>query len=39
VKQVAVLGAGSFGTALSVHLARLGHDVRLWARDPGLLAT
>ncbi len=36
MKQVAVLGAGSFGTALSVHLARLGHDVRVWARDPGL---
>lgn len=34
--QVAVLGAGSFGTALSVHLARIGHEVRLWARDPAL---
>jgi glycerol-3-phosphate dehydrogenase (NAD(P)+) len=31
-----VLGAGGWGTALSVHLARLGHDVRLWARDPAL---
>ncbi len=30
---VAVLGAGSWGTALAVHLARVGHDVRLWARD------
>jgi glycerol-3-phosphate dehydrogenase (NAD(P)+) len=38
VKQVAVLGAGSFGTALAVHLARAGHDVRLWARDAGLAA-
>jgi glycerol-3-phosphate dehydrogenase (NAD(P)+) len=36
VRQVAVLGAGSFGTALAVHLARAGHDVRLWARDPAL---
>jgi glycerol-3-phosphate dehydrogenase (NAD(P)+) len=36
VKQVAVLGAGSFGTALAVHLARVGHDVRLWARDADL---
>ena len=34
--QVAILGAGSFGTALAVHMARLGHDVRLWARDPSL---
>ena len=30
---VAVLGAGSWGTALAVHLGRVGHDVRLWARD------
>ena len=32
-RTVAVLGAGSWGTALAVHLGRLGHDVRLWARD------
>jgi glycerol-3-phosphate dehydrogenase (NAD(P)+) len=31
---VAMLGAGSWGTALAVHLARLDHDVRLWARNP-----
>jgi glycerol-3-phosphate dehydrogenase (NAD(P)+) len=34
MRRVAVLGAGSWGTALAVHLARVGHDVRLWARDP-----
>jgi glycerol-3-phosphate dehydrogenase (NAD(P)+) len=34
----AVLGAGSWGTALAVHLGRVGHDVRLWARDPSLAA-
>jgi len=34
---VAVLGAGSWGTALAVHLARIGHDVHLWARDPALV--
>jgi glycerol-3-phosphate dehydrogenase (NAD(P)+) len=34
---IAVLGAGSWGTALAVHCARLGHDVRLWARDDGLV--
>jgi len=34
---VGVLGAGSWGTALAVHLARVGHDVRLWARDPALV--
>jgi glycerol-3-phosphate dehydrogenase (NAD(P)+) len=31
-----VLGAGGWGTALSVHLSRLGHSVRLWARDGAL---
>ncbi len=35
---VAVLGAGSWGTALAVHLGRIGHDVRLWARDGSLAA-
>lgn len=34
---VAVLGAGSWGTALALHLGRIGHDVRLWARDASLL--
>ena len=34
MRRVTVLGAGSWGTALAIHLARVGHDVRLWARDP-----
>ena len=38
MKTVTVLGAGSWGTALAVHLGRVGHDVRLWARDPVLVA-
>lgn len=33
---IGVLGSGSWGTALAVHLARTGHDVRLWARDATL---
>jgi glycerol-3-phosphate dehydrogenase (NAD(P)+) len=37
VKTITVLGAGSWGTALSVHLGRIGHDVRLWARDAALV--
>lgn len=36
--RIAVLGAGSWGTALAIHLARLGHDVRLWGRDAALVA-
>ena len=31
-EHVAVLGAGSWGTALAVSLASAGHDVALWAR-------
>lgn len=38
MRTVSVLGAGSWGTALAIHLARVGHDVRLWARDPALVA-
>ena len=34
--KVAVLGAGSWGTALAIHLGRAGHDVLLWARDPAV---
>ncbi len=34
---IAVLGAGSWGTALAIHLARSGRPVRLWARDAGLV--
>jgi len=36
VTAIAILGAGSWGTALGVHLGRVGHDVRLWARDSAL---
>jgi glycerol-3-phosphate dehydrogenase (NAD(P)+) len=35
---VAVLGAGSWGTALAVHFARSGRSVRLWGRDRTQLA-
>jgi len=33
VKQVAVLGGGSFGTVLANLAASNGHEVRLWVRD------
>ncbi len=35
---VAVLGSGSWGTALAVHLGRIGHEVRLYGRDEALVA-
>ena len=34
--RIGVIGSGSWGTALAVHLAHTGHDVRLWARDASL---
>ena len=37
MRTVTVLGAGSWGTALAVHLGRIGHEVRLWARDGSLV--
>jgi glycerol-3-phosphate dehydrogenase (NAD(P)+) len=35
---VAVVGAGAWGTALAIHLARAGHAPRLWVFEPDLLA-
>jgi glycerol-3-phosphate dehydrogenase (NAD(P)+) len=35
--QAAVLGAGSWGTALAIHLGGVGHAVTLWGRDRTLL--
>ena len=36
MNSVAVIGAGAWGTALALHLARAGRTVTLWARDAGL---
>jgi glycerol-3-phosphate dehydrogenase (NAD(P)+) len=36
IRHVAILGAGGWGTALAVHLARAGHEAHLWARDAAL---
>ena len=33
MRKVTVIGAGSFGTALAVVLARAGNEVSLWARE------
>lgn len=35
--QIAVLGAGSWGTAVALSLAHQGHQVLLWARDVSYL--
>lgn len=31
--RIGVLGGGAWGTALALHSARIGHDVKLWARE------
>ena len=36
-QQIAVLGAGSWGTALAILLAANGHEVRLWSRSAALV--
>lgn len=33
MKRIAIIGAGSWGTALAVVAARAGHEVQLWARN------
>ncbi|KTD40913.1 NAD(P)H-dependent glycerol-3-phosphate dehydrogenase [Legionella parisiensis] len=33
-KNIAILGAGSWGTAVAIHLAQAGHRVLLWGHDP-----
>lgn len=36
--RIAVLGAGSWGTALAIILAKRGYDVKLWARKARIVA-
>ena len=36
---VAVLGSGSWGTALASLIARNGHPTTIWGRDPGQIAS
>jgi len=38
-RSVAVLGAGCWGTALALQLARTGSRVQLWDKDASLIAT
>ena len=35
--RIAVIGGGSWGTALAAHLARRGVDARLWVREPEIV--
>lgn len=37
--KIAVIGAGSWGTALAQHLALKNHEVVIWARNPQVIET
>lgn len=39
MKRIAIIGAGSWGTALAVVAARAGHDVCLWSRNAEIVAS
>jgi glycerol-3-phosphate dehydrogenase (NAD(P)+) len=38
MKRIAIIGGGSWGTALSIVLGRAGHSVRLWVFEKELVA-
>ena len=31
MKKIAIIGSGSWGVALAIHLAKLGNEVRIWS--------
>lgn len=31
MKNICILGSGSWGCALGIHLAKLGHNIKMWA--------
>lgn len=37
-KTIAILGAGSWGTAVAIHLSQIGHRVLLWGHNPQHIA-
>ena len=39
MKRIAIIGAGSWGTALAVMAARAGHEVQLWSRNPQVITS
>ncbi len=38
MKRIAIIGAGSWGTALALVAARADHDVRIWSRNAPVVA-
>jgi len=39
MKRIAIIGAGSWGTALAIVAARAGHDVVIWSRNQDVVAS
>ena len=31
MKKVCIIGSGSWGSALAIHAAKMGHEVKLWS--------
>ena len=31
MQNIAIIGSGSWGTALAVHLANLGNNIKIWS--------
>ena len=30
-KNISIIGSGSWGVALGIHLAKLGHNIKIWS--------
>ena len=31
MKNISIIGSGSWGVALSIHLAKMGHNIKIWS--------
>jgi NADPH-dependent 2,4-dienoyl-CoA reductase/sulfur reductase-like enzyme len=38
MSRIGIIGGGAFGTAMACVARRSGHEVRLWAREPEVVA-
>ena len=33
MKNIAIIGSGSWGVALAIHLSKMGHNIKIWSYD------